>query len=247
MPRLADHRVRIELLRAAEATFTEHGLAAAKVEDITERAGVSKGAFYLHFQSKDDCFKQIVETFIARLADCVEPPPDLFGGGAPSVNDFLRREHAHDTEVLEFCWRNRGLLRMMLAGGGGTPYAYLIDELAQRIARQVEGRVRHAMNTGLYRADIDPVVAVAMISGGYDRLVRELIQAPTRPDVATWCAQALQFFTLGLLAPDARDLADFPVINAAFHAEQPHRRAAGAAALTPRRNGSSRRPKLKAT
>ena len=60
MPRLADRRARIELLRAAEAAFTERGLAAARVEDITERAGVSKGAFYLHFQSKDDCFKQIV-------------------------------------------------------------------------------------------------------------------------------------------------------------------------------------------
>ena len=44
MPRLADHRAKIELLRAAEAEFAEHGLAAAKVEAITARAGVSKGA-----------------------------------------------------------------------------------------------------------------------------------------------------------------------------------------------------------
>lgn len=246
MPRLADHRARIELLRAAEAAFTEHGLTASRVEDITDRAGVSKGAFYLHFQSKDDCFKQIVETFIARLAACVEPPVDLFEGGSTSVNEYLRRVHAHDTEVLEFCWQNRGLLRMMLAGGGGTPYAYLIDELAQRIGKQVEGRMRRAVAAGLYRRDIDPAVVAALISGAFDRLVRELIHAPSRPDVAAWCAQALQFFTLGLLAPEARVIADFPVIYAA-RPDAPPRSRAVSAVPTPRRNGGSRLAKVKAT
>src|SRR5215210_765850 len=72
MPRPADRRAKIDLLRAAEAAFTEHGLAAAKVEDITARAGVSKGAFYLHFESKEDCFRQIIEGFLARLAACIE-------------------------------------------------------------------------------------------------------------------------------------------------------------------------------
>jgi AcrR family transcriptional regulator len=234
MPRLADRRARIELLRAAEAAFTEHGLAAARVEDITERAGVSKGAFYLHFQSKDDCFKQIVETFVARLADCVEPPPDLFEGGPASVNEYLGRVHAHETEVLEFCWQNRGLLRMMLAGGGGAPYAYLIDEFAQRLAQQVEGRMRHAMTVGLYRRDIDPKVVAALVSGAFDRLVRELIHAPSRPDVASWCAQALQLFTQGLLAPEARAMADLPVTTPARPSRPARRPRAGAATAPPR-------------
>ncbi len=65
-------RAKIELLRAAESVFAEHGLAASKVEHITARAGVSKGAFYLHFESKDDCWRQIIEGFVAKLANCLE-------------------------------------------------------------------------------------------------------------------------------------------------------------------------------
>lgn len=214
MPRLADRRARIELLRAAEAAFTERGLAATKVEDITGRAGVSKGAFYLHFDSKDDCFKQIVETFIARLAICVELPVDIFDIDPSSLSRYFKRLVAHDIEVLEFCWQNRGLLRMMLAGGGGAPYSYLIDEFAQRVARQVEGRIRHAMDIGLYRRDISPTIVTALISGAFDRLVRELIQAPSKPDIPSWCVQILQFFTQGLLTPEARAVADLPVTNA---------------------------------
>ncbi|WP_437908151.1 TetR/AcrR family transcriptional regulator [Sorangium sp. So ce327] len=243
MPRLADRRARIELLRAAEAAFTERGLAAARVEDITERAGVSKGAFYLHFQSKDDCFKQIVETFIARLADCVEPPPIVFEAERASVNEYFKRVLAHDLEVLEFCWQNRALLRMMLAGGGGTPYAYLIDEFAQRVARQVEGRVRYAIDIGLYRRDLEPSVIAALISGAFDRLVRKLIDAPSRPDIAAWAAQVLQLFTHGLLAPEVRAVADLSVMEA------PPRSARQTAAPPPASASSSerRRSKAKAT
>ncbi|MGK3965647.1 TetR/AcrR family transcriptional regulator [Sorangium sp. So ce118] len=243
MPRLADRRARIELLRAAEAAFTERGLAAARVEDITERAGVSKGAFYLHFQSKDDCFKQIVETFIARLAGCVEPPPIVFESERASINEYLKRVLAHDVEVLEFCWQNRALLRMMLAGGGGAPYAYLIDEFAQRVARQVESRVRYAIDIGLYRCDLDPSVIAALISGAFDRLVRKLIDAPSRPDIGAWCSQVLQLFTHGLLAPQVRAVADPSVTEEPPHSAQ---QAAGSApASTP--GAERRRSKTRAT
>src|SRR5690242_1059730 len=124
MPRLADHRAKIELLRAAEAEFAEHGLAAAKVEAITARAGVSKGAFYLHFRGKEDCFRLIVESFLARFAACVEPPFDLAGDLPADIHAFVERVLPHNVAILEVCWQSRALLRMLLQGGGGTPHAY---------------------------------------------------------------------------------------------------------------------------
>src|SRR3954466_1643678 len=116
MPRPADRRAKIELLRAAEAVFVERGLSAAKVEDITARAGVSKGAFYLHFESKDDCFRQIVEGFVAKLATCLDDAPPPTGadpqtpGGMGRLVEQLARWHAHDLSIFEFCWQNRGLM-----------------------------------------------------------------------------------------------------------------------------------------
>src|SRR6185312_1152617 len=100
MGRPADRRAKIELLRAAEAVFVEHGLAASKVEDITGRAGVSKGAFYLHFESKDDCWRQIVEGFVAKLAVCLEAPPASGpGAGVEAFAAHLAEWHAHDLEI----------------------------------------------------------------------------------------------------------------------------------------------------
>src|SRR6185436_18628851 len=210
MPRPADRRAKIELLRAAEVVFVEHGLAAAKVEDITAQAGVSKGAFYLHFDSKEDCFRQIVEGFVAKLSTCVDaaPPPTAYQGGIAGLAESLETWHAHDVSTFEFCWQNRGLMRLIQAGGGGASFSYLIDEFAERVSQQIETWARHMIAAGIYRADIDPTVLPALISGGYDRLVRDMIKQSKRPDIPGLARQAQALYLRGILTEEARGVLD---------------------------------------
>jgi AcrR family transcriptional regulator len=143
MARLPDHRAKIELLRAAEGEFAEHGLSAAKVEAITARAGVSKGAFYLHFVSKEDCFRTIVESFLARIAACIDT--EAFADGVPDSPELLERALAHDIAIMEVCWQSRALMRMLLEGGGGTPHAYLVAEFRERMRAQSEEWLHRAV------------------------------------------------------------------------------------------------------
>src|SRR5258708_8877620 len=77
MSRAPDPTAKISLLRASETVFAEKGLQLAKVEDITRLAGMSKGAFYLHFDSKEEAFKQVVESFLARCAANFPPPGSI--------------------------------------------------------------------------------------------------------------------------------------------------------------------------
>jgi AcrR family transcriptional regulator len=70
MPRTkpAEQR-RADLLEAGRTLFLTKGVAAASLEDITSRAGVSKGLFYLYFRSKDDLLQALQDQFSAELAD----------------------------------------------------------------------------------------------------------------------------------------------------------------------------------
>ncbi|MFT3769181.1 MAG: TetR/AcrR family transcriptional regulator [Minicystis sp.] len=215
MPRPADRRVRIELLRAAEAVFVEHGLAAAKVEDITARAGVSKGAFYLHFESKEDCFRQIIEAFVAKLAACLDISPLAGAYVTPEMfAAHLDEWHAHDLEILEFCWQNRGLMKLIFSGGGGVSFAYLVDEFSERQTAQIKDIGRALVASGIYRADVDPEVLPALITGAYERLVREMIKQPRRPDIEAWTRQAQTLFVRGLLTEEALAVVDRKVRDA---------------------------------
>ncbi len=208
MPRIADRRAKIELLRAAEEAFAEHGLAAAKVEDITARAGVSKGAFYLHFESKEDCFRQIVEGVLARIAATAGELELTALANLEGLADLLEQRHAVDVEVLELCWQNRAVLRMILAGGGGAPYAYLLDAFGEQLIGRSERWVAHAMSVGLYRSDLEPALVARLASGAYERLVRELIKQPRRPDLAAWARQVQAMLTRGLFSPEVSAFLD---------------------------------------
>ncbi len=57
---------RQKLLDSALATFARHGYERATIDEIVREAGFSKGAFYVHFESKDDLFWAMLEGRIAR-------------------------------------------------------------------------------------------------------------------------------------------------------------------------------------
>src|SRR3954470_7467398 len=67
--RLPEERPK-QILDAALAVFAERGLAAARLDDIAKRAGLSKGTIYLYFPNKEELFREVVRTsviaFIAR-------------------------------------------------------------------------------------------------------------------------------------------------------------------------------------
>jgi TetR/AcrR family transcriptional regulator, transcriptional repressor for nem operon len=53
MARLSSHDVRERLLEAGVRTFSKAGFNGCSVQDITDAAGVPKGSFYNHFESKE--------------------------------------------------------------------------------------------------------------------------------------------------------------------------------------------------
>ncbi|MFE4589219.1 TetR/AcrR family transcriptional regulator [Streptomyces laurentii] len=69
-------RTRAALLRAALETFAEHGFHAVSIEQICERAGFTRGAYYSNFASKEELFLALFdehgERVVRRLAEAVD-------------------------------------------------------------------------------------------------------------------------------------------------------------------------------
>lgn len=60
-----------EICAAALAVFAEKGFAAARLEEIASRAGVSKGTLYLYFEDKEQLFRAVVRDTVAPEIDSV--------------------------------------------------------------------------------------------------------------------------------------------------------------------------------
>jgi AcrR family transcriptional regulator len=59
-PNVSDQR-KSQILNAAEDIFTKKGFDEARMNDIAEKTGLSKGTLYLYFKSKDDLIVAILD------------------------------------------------------------------------------------------------------------------------------------------------------------------------------------------
>ena len=59
-PNVSDQR-KAQILNAAESIFTKKGFYEARMDDIAEETGLSKGAVYLYFKSKNDLIIAILD------------------------------------------------------------------------------------------------------------------------------------------------------------------------------------------
>jgi AcrR family transcriptional regulator len=58
-----------QILDAATVVLSRMGLAHARMEDIAEEAGLSKGTLYLYFKSRDAIIEGIMDSFLSRELD----------------------------------------------------------------------------------------------------------------------------------------------------------------------------------
>jgi len=205
MSRPSDPHARARLLDAARAVFSERGLDRAKVEDITTGAQLSKGAFYLHFESKEEAFRELIAGIVSHMERLLDESSAMQLSTVPGEGAFaayLDQCHEKNVEIYEFIWENRALMGMVLEGGGSANYGHLIEEFALRAQRQTAALLQHGVDIGLYRPDIDLEAAAAFIAGGFDRVARQLVRENRKPDLDTKLREVQRLFLGGIARPE---------------------------------------------
>ncbi|HEX6839022.1 MAG TPA: TetR/AcrR family transcriptional regulator [Polyangia bacterium] len=75
------------LIDAAAALFGKEGLDAPSLDDICARAGYTRGAFYVHFASREELIVAVVERHSRRVLDALVGDT----GGAHALEETVRR------------------------------------------------------------------------------------------------------------------------------------------------------------
>jgi AcrR family transcriptional regulator len=140
-------RTRTTLIDAASTLFAAKGYDAVAVDTIVQEAGVSKGAFYHHFDSKDDLLDAVAERMAAEAMSAIELGVTGRSAGALArLNSFfaIARTWSADhlvllREVLLVLYRddNVRLRRKVEAHSFGWSVAVLADILRQGIEEKV--------------------------------------------------------------------------------------------------------------
>lgn len=141
-----------KLMDAAIALFAEKGVLAASVEEICERAGFTRGAFYSNFDSKDELLLAVLkrqsETILLGAAEAIASVPDK-PVERQSVDDVIEQallifEATHPTdeqwliasnEIRLHAIRNPAV-RAALQSVNGSLDAVLVESINDVLTRQ---------------------------------------------------------------------------------------------------------------
>lgn len=216
MARPRDPHARSALLAAARREFVKAGLLKARIEDITHACGLSKGAFYLHFESKEALFREVVSQlelhFEALRTSREQAYRALINRGLPArrqaagfiaqLRDIDARE---DRRLLELLWDWRDVIDVLLRGTQGTEFEGVMWALLDREAARVGGECRELRKAGLIRDDVPDEMVGMMILGTYLLVARRLSTLAEKPDFEPW-VRSLQALIVEGTAPPALHL-----------------------------------------
>ncbi len=85
---------RAEIMRAAEALFSERGFHEVTMDAIAERAELSKGAVYLYFCSKEELFFTLIRETANDFLETLEKAMAESGSFLDRLTDMVRRYFA---------------------------------------------------------------------------------------------------------------------------------------------------------
>lgn len=194
MPKLkpGTQRARREhILDAAERRFAQSGFHRTTMQDICREAGVSSGALYVHFSSKEDLIAGIVERDRAKLADqlkALAAAPD-FMGALERLGEHYTVDEPHYKRVLNIEVGSESTRNPVVGEIFRSVDSFCVSSLEQIFTRAREdGKIAPAFDShtlaqvvaligdGLFwRTALDPTFDAKTLIPAVSRLVRAVI------------------------------------------------------------------------
>src|SRR5437764_14219662 len=159
-------QTRARLLDAAKEIFEENGFLDARISDIAERAGLSHGAFYHYFDSKEQIFREIAEMLDDELAepmDSVIFAPSSRAGPHERLRTALRQHLERYRDEA----RIMGVIEQV--AGYDDHVAAVRSIRNKRHREQIEASIRGMQRRGMADATLDPKIAAAALGSMVER------------------------------------------------------------------------------
>lgn len=187
-------RTRAELLEASELVFGERGFEHASIAEITRRAGVALGTFYVYFPHKQAIYVELVDELGKRLRETLRKAVE-------GKLSRLEKERAGFRAFFEFAGKHRNLYRIVRQAEFVDEAAYL--RYYRGLAAAYAKGLTHAMESrdiGTYDAE---VLAYALM-GIADFIGMRFVVWDTPGELERVTDEVLHFVQHGLLSAQRR-------------------------------------------
>jgi AcrR family transcriptional regulator len=162
---------RNQIVEAAARVFARKGFAGAVVADIAVEARIGKGTVYEYFDSKEDLFFAVFEWFQKKTEAAATVSISSLGGSAAV------RLRALNESLMGLWGQIKDAFVLTMEFWAASSSAAMRDRFRAAFKRLydnyrglVAALIREGINSGDFRADIDPEAIAAALVGTWDAL-----------------------------------------------------------------------------
>ncbi|ALP36186.1 transcriptional regulator [Paenibacillus sp. IHB B 3084] len=163
------------LLEAGAEEFAQTGFYQTKVSSIAARAGLTQPDFYIHFESKEQMYEELVESFrvlVNETVQCMKVEPDQ------SQAEILSRGLVFLESIFRMLSNNPAITRV------GFYQASDSVRIKAEMAGHIKKHLLAAQRWGSCREELDPELTAECVVGLIERLtLTKLLTGSESPSV----------------------------------------------------------------
>ena len=177
---------------AAQAEFLEKGYQGASLRNIVKTAGVTTGALYGYYDSKEALFAALVDESYRHVLDTYRAAEEQVAQMGDVGKNCMR-------ELLTYMDARRPIFHLILERAEGTPYAALIDQMVTLEVEATECYTQVLRSMGKTVPDIDRRLEHMLVTGMMNAYCEIIIHDMPIEDAQRYREELGDFYTAGWL------------------------------------------------
>lgn len=196
---LTDTPTRELILQSARKQFLERGFQGASIRKIASDAGVTYGALYGYFGSKEELFYALTDPLIGRIMkklDHMETAMLTLPAGKQllGMSDVF---YVHLPELVELIFEDREIVSLVIGGAKGTKYENFLSELVKRDAQAISAAAESCETRDVQMFDAQTLEI--MMEGYMAALFHLIVSDREKQEVARSVETFAKVFEAGML------------------------------------------------
>ncbi len=190
---------RDQIQRAAIREFWEKGFRGASLRQIVKNAGVTTGAFYGYFSSKEALFASIVEPHAAAIMGRFMEAQTSFAElpEAEQPSHMGLESSACVDWMVDYMYQHMEPVRLLLCCAEGTSYEHFVHNMVEVEVEYTERYIQVLRNLGRDVPVLDHQLCHIIASGMFNAIFEVVVHEMPYDQARQYIRQLRAFYTAG--------------------------------------------------
>lgn len=187
------------IMAVACEEFLQKGFQGASLRNIVRKAGVTTGAFYGYFKSKEELFDALVKEQYTHILDMYQTTLENFQEMTPDEQRFYMVEYtvSEMLAMTDYIYDNFSAFKLILCCSEGTPYENLIHDMAQMDCDATRDFSDAMYQNGTPMNTVHPQLEHMLTSGMFYAFFEIVVHEIPKENAEAYIRQLIDFYEAG--------------------------------------------------